>query len=142
MQRREAVRHPVVDEPTSMEARASGWIALTLQSGVIASAVLILFGLLLVAVHGGGTTVPSLDEALGRTDSVAPVHLRALWHDVTHLHGLAFIQAGLLVLILTPTLRVAITVVVFALERERILAALAVIVLLILVAGLVGIGAE
>jgi len=125
-----------------MDARASQWIALTLQGGVMASAALILFGLLLVALRGGGTVVPSLDEALGRTGEVAPVQIGALWHDLTRLHGLAFIQAGLLVLILTPTLRVAITVVVFAMERERILTLLAAVVLLILLAGLVGLGAE
>jgi uncharacterized membrane protein len=54
-------------------------------------------------------------------------------------HGQAFgvIMLGLIVLLLTPVLRVAVSIVAFLMERDRLYAAITAAVLLLLVAGVV-----
>jgi uncharacterized membrane protein len=53
-------------------------------------------------------------------------------HSAAHLRSEGLMQAGLILLILTPVARIAIAVAGFALERDRLYAVVSLIVLLIL----------
>ena len=85
-----------------------GWI---LQCGVILSAAVILFGLILFPFHPGGfstTRLLSFPQTLGE-----------VWAGLLILRPQAVITLGLLLLIATPVVRVAVAVVAFALEGDR-----------------------
>jgi len=85
-----------------------GWV---LQGGVIISAALILLGLFLLPTRPGGL---SLTRLLNFPQTLDAVRIGLLvWRPQ------AFIALGLLVLIATPVARVAVSILAFALERDR-----------------------
>jgi uncharacterized membrane protein len=55
-----------------------------------------------------------------------------IFHAAVHLHSEGLMQAGLVLLILTPVARVAMAVVGFALEKDRLYTVVSIVVLLIL----------
>src|SRR5579863_1361708 len=84
-----------------------------LLSGVIVSASIILVGVLLLLLH--------------HPDSFSNLNLQSfpqtptsLWAGLATLRSQAFIVTGLLLLIATPVLRVAVSVIAFALEHDRL----------------------
>src|SRR5450432_4347615 len=85
-----------------------GWV---LQGGVIISATLILLGLFLLPTRPGGLSITRLLNFPQTLDEVRVGLLT--WH------AQAFIALGLLVLIATPVARVAVSILVFTLERDR-----------------------
>lgn len=107
----------------NMMASIIGWI---LQGGVIVSAVVILFGILLLPLRPGGLTPQRLQNF--------PHSLDAVWVGLTGLHPQAYITLGLLLLIATPVMRVAASIVAFAIERDRLYVVITCIVLAILIA--------
>jgi uncharacterized membrane protein len=109
-----------------MMAAIIGWI---LQGGVIVSAAVILFGILLLPFRPGGLTPQRLETF--------PHSLGAVWTGLTGLHPQAFITLGLLLLIATPVMRVAVSVVAFAIERDRLYVVITLIVLAILITSFV-----
>lgn len=107
-----------------------GWI---LQGGVILSATVILIGMLLLLLHADSLSVHSLQ--------VFPHSLDQVWVGLLVLQPQAVIALGLLLLIATPVVRVAVSVVAFAIEHDRRYVIITLIVLAILVASfLVGKG--
>lgn len=131
----------VTEQQARDEAHAAALIGRVLRISVIAASILVVTGLLLVVVHPGPLDRPSLDTALGRTGSIPALGPRGILDGILHGRGQSVIQLGLLVLIISPSVRVAVTVLVFIRERRYVLAQLAGFVLLILLLGLVGIGA-
>ncbi len=123
-----------------MDVQESVWLAHVLRGGVLIAGALVLLGLALFLAggHGGPST---LDEALGKHAEVQRVHPRDIIDGARHGSSGAIILTGLLVLILTPTARVALTFVLFLQRKESIFAILAGVVLILLLLGLVGIGA-
>lgn len=105
-----------------------------LQTGVLVAAATVLAGgvLYLIQNHSGRvdyrTFVPGSPELL----SVSGI-VRA----AAHFESQGLIQLGLLLLIATPVARVAIAVVGFALERDRLYTVVSLIVLLILAFSLI-----
>jgi uncharacterized membrane protein len=100
----------------------SSWI---LRVGVITS-VLVMFGGLVMAFVQGGVSVQQME---GRTfvDS-----LPAIARGLTVRDPFALMEAGILLLVLTPILRVFAAVVLFALEeRDRLYTAVTFLVLLL-----------
>jgi uncharacterized membrane protein YfcA/uncharacterized membrane protein len=85
-----------------------GWI---LQGGVMLSAAVILFGLILFPFRAGGVSTERL--------LTFPQTLSEVWAGLLVLRAQAIITLGLLLLIATPVLRVAVSVAAFALERDR-----------------------
>lgn len=100
-----------------MSHRLEIWIARVLRIGVGVASGVILVGLLLSGLPTGPQGIPFL-----RADPVSIVRL------------------GLLLLILTPVVRVAMTVALFASEREWTFVAVTASVLFLLILGLAGIG--
>jgi len=121
------------------DARLSRVTGIVLRGGVIIAASLVLIGLVLFfAGHdvGGPKT---LDEATGKSGTAYDVSISTIWDGLTDGSSLSFIELGLLALILTPTVRVAVTAYFLARNRERILTGMAVFVLILLILGLFGI---
>lgn len=98
---RPSPRHRVVSIET-----ASSWV---LRVGVIASVVVMMTGLV-VGLARGSVTVYEMEhrEFSG--------HPSALWHGVISGNGFAVMELGLLILVLTPIVRVATAMLLFAFE--------------------------
>ncbi len=126
---RDAVR-PQISEP--VEA-AIGW---SLRIGVAISMVLVLAGAavsFIGGVYGGGD---ARRHTLTSVHVVVPKTLSAAFTGAAHGHGPALIALGCLVLILTPIIRVVVSVLGFALVKDRLYAAITLLVLVLLSASL------
>lgn len=108
-------------KPLELETVISG----ILRAGVLVSIGLVLLGVLMW-VAAGHTGYPP---------EVYPTSLPQVFAGVLAAKPLAVVQAGLLVLILTPVLQVGASVAMFAQERDRVFAVLAACVLVLLVCG-------
>ncbi|GCE26314.1 membrane protein [Dictyobacter alpinus] len=95
-----------------------GWV---LQIGVLVSAVIIVLGVGLYFLH------PS-----GQAGIQIPHTLIQIFQGVLAFQPEAIIALGLIVLIATPVVRVAISILGFALEHDRTFALISLLVLLIL----------
>ncbi len=104
-------------------------IGYTLRIGVIAAAVLVLAGGVYYLIENAfapadyHTFHPAVKHALD---------LSAIVQNALALNSLGIIQLGLLVLIATPIVRVILSVVAFALERDLLYVAVTVVVLVVL----------
>jgi uncharacterized membrane protein len=104
-------------------------IGYTLRIGVIAAAVLVLAGGVYYLIENANTAAdyhtfhPSVKHSLD---------LSAIVQNALALNSLGIIQLGLLVLIATPIVRVILSVVAFALERDLLYVAVTVVVLAVL----------
>jgi uncharacterized membrane protein len=98
-----------------------------LQGGVILSSAVILIGLVMLLLRGSGLSERYL--------ATFPHTFSQVWTGLLGLHPQSIIALGLILLILTPVMRVAISIVAFALERDRLYVVITSIVLLILIAG-------
>jgi uncharacterized membrane protein len=114
-------------------------IGRTLRIGVLTSAAFIIFGLLLYFITDDGPQ--TVDEVLAKGHEITQISLSTIIDGVEDASPEAFIQVGILVLILTPIVRVAMTLGLFARQRDWTFVALAGFVLVVLLLGLIGIGA-
>jgi uncharacterized membrane protein len=106
-----------------------------LRVGVALSGAIVLVGGLIYLVRHGAEA-PGYHVFRGE-----PADLRTLggiFRDAVALRGRGIIQLGLLLLIATPVARVAYLVYAFARQRDRLYAAIALIVLVLLAYGLTG----
>jgi uncharacterized membrane protein len=111
------------------DKRLEGIIGQLLRAGVLLSAAVVTAGGLFYVVrnHAARVSFRSFAPAGPATRTVS-----GIFHSAAHLNSQGLIQAGLLLLILTPVARVALAVVGFALERDRLYALVSLAVLLIL----------
>ncbi len=105
-------------EPGIAAHAVIGWI---LQGGVMLSAVVIVLGLLLLPTRPGGLSVARLLNF--------PATLLQVGQGLLILRPQAIISLGLLLLIATPVVRVAVSVITFVLERDRLYATITCLVL-------------
>jgi uncharacterized membrane protein len=108
-------------------------IFVVLRAGVGLSIAIVLVGLVITFVHHPGyfSSRPSLGS-LTSPSAHFPNTLVDVASGVRNGHGQAIIMAGLLVLIATPVVRVALSDVVFVIARDRLYAAITTAVLVIL----------
>jgi uncharacterized membrane protein YfcA/uncharacterized membrane protein len=99
-----------------------GWI---LQGGVMLSASIILIGLIMLPFHSKGFSVSGL--------LAFPQTFSQIWAGLLALQPQSIIALGLLLLIATPVLRVAVSIVTFALDRDLRFVVITVLVLVILI---------
>jgi uncharacterized membrane protein len=100
------------------------WVSTVLIVGVSASAVLVAIGFV------SGLAIGWTGSLLGAAPSVAdPTDFSGLIAGLGALRPIAIAQAGLLVLIATPVVRVGVSLVVFVLDRDRLYAAITAAVL-------------
>ena len=112
-------------------------ISMVLRIGVVVSALVILVGLVLMFAHHaaylsirGGTTYKVLTS--GATQF--PHSFATLRSSLGHADGRGIVVLGVMVLILTPVLRVAVGVLSFLYERDVPMAAVTSYVLVVLIA--------
>lgn len=129
-------------ERSRLDARANIWAARSLQLGVSLAALCIATGLLLALFTDYHAANANLQRDLDGNKVANSLQLSSLLDAPGDIAGQGIIRLGIYVLIATPMVRVAITVVVFAMQRNRILTACAAFVLVVLVLGLIGVGIE
>lgn len=104
-----------------------------LQIGVlVAAAVTFVAGVLYLARHGGGVADYHVFHSVPQTLS----SLGGIYHGLVAGQRAAFVQLGLVLLILTPMARVALTLGAFLIQKDRLYVLLTTIVLSVLVYGL------
>ena len=108
-------------------------ISRVLRIGVMASLFLIVLGTLLTFLHHPAYVSSPNDLArLTRPGAAVPHTLRGVANGVLALQGQSIVATGLLVLILTPVMRVAVSIAAFTVQRDRIYMAITSVVLLLL----------
>lgn len=104
-------------------------IGYTLRIGVIAAAVLVLAGGVYYLIENANTAV---DYHTFHPAAKHSLDLSAIVQNVLALNSLGIIQLGLLVLVATPVVRVILSVIAFALERDLLYVAVTAVVLAVL----------
>ena len=106
-----------------------------LQIGVMIAAVVVFAGGAALLGRNGGEPI-DFHTFRGAT---APFRdLSAIARGVGQLDSRAIVQLGLVLLIATPVARVALTLIVFVIRRDRLYSVLTLIVFVLLIVGLVG----
>lgn len=108
--------------------RTNDMISWLLQIGVIVSSIIIIIGLLLTLLQPGALTNQSLTNF--------PHTLDQFFAGLLRLQPLAVIMLGLAILIATPILRVAFSILAFYLERDYRYVIITCIVLALLILGM------
>jgi uncharacterized membrane protein len=106
-----------------------------LRTGVITSLSVIICGTVLTFLHHPSFTNSPKDLArLTKPGAAFPRSLTQVVHGVRSFEGRAVVVTGLLLLILTPVLRVAVSIGAFVYERDPVFVAITATVLALLVA--------
>ena len=116
---------PIVDDVRIPQARALGRleavISTLLRAGVIVSIAVIFIGMIVsYARHPEAVREPDALQVLTSKDASFPHSLNEVLTGVLALRGQAIMALGLLILIATPVLRVAASVIAFAAQRDVI----------------------
>ena len=106
-------------------------------SGVLRGGVLLSVAIIL----GGAAWFFYLTSIGGLVHPSFPDTLPAVWHGLLALDPPSIIVVGLLVLLATPVMRVAVSIIAFALEEDRTYVTITTLVLAILLFSIFGIGA-
>lgn len=116
------------------DRRVELFIGRILQAGVMLAAGVVLLGAaLLLRLHGG--EVADFREFAGPSAGLRS--LGGILAGAAALDPFAIVQLGLVLLIGTPVARVALTLIAFAIQRDRLYVMMTAVVLALLVAGLV-----
>ncbi len=108
-------------------------ITMLLRAGVLLSVVILTIGMVITFAHHPDyfSSRPALGQ-LTAAGSHFPNTLGEVISGVLEVRGQAIMMAGLLVLIATPVARVALSVVIFLIERDRLFAVITATVFVIL----------
>lgn len=107
-------------------------ISRVLRVGVGTSLVLIAVGSLLSFLEGDYSRSPAEVARLTGPGGAFPRTVAWFAHGLAHGDGQAVIVAGLLILILTPIVRVAVSLIGFVREKDRIYTVITAVVLILL----------
>jgi|SRR6267142_3243577 len=120
---------PLAPETLEQEHGLEKMIGNLLRAGVVISAIVVLTGAVLwLAEHGA----EHADYRVFRARSGGLTSVSAILHDARQLHSLGIIQLGLLLLVLTPVMRVIFSAAGFAAERDWLYLAITISVLAVL----------
>ena len=116
-------------------------VSKVLRYGVIVSAVVVIFGLLLVVLGARSANFPdSLSHLIQLNYGKPTLDMSTLISGVVHLKGDYIIQLGLLILLATPLVRVGASVLLFAAERDTLYVAVTLVVLTVLIISIFVVG--
>jgi uncharacterized membrane protein len=118
-----------------LDPRVQQAVGNLLRAGVLLAAAVVLFGGILY-LYRHGQALPSYHIFRGEPSDLR--HPAGMLRDALADRGRGIVQLGLLLLVATPVARVALTAVAFALERDRTYVVVALIVLGLLLASLIG----
>ena len=116
------------------------WISHVLRWGVLLSAAVILIGGAIFLLSGPAARDPHSLHQLVRGEYSNRSSLSDNFRGLQHHRGLAVVDVGLFLLILTPVIRVGMTFVLFFLQKDWVFAAVTAVVLCVLVVGVSGVG--
>src|SRR5271165_138220 len=117
---------PASSDENRLVRRSELVISSVLRGGVILSATIIAIGVLAYYLFGGRHVIyPG-----GRT---YPASIPAIWFGLSHADPVAIVALGLVILLATPVVRVAVSIIAFAISRDRLYVAITTLVLLILI---------
>jgi uncharacterized membrane protein len=124
-------------EKSSLNAEPIGQIELLisrlLRAGVVISLSTVAAGLLLMFIHHPGYLHSAMDlQRLTSPGAAFPHTLREMVTGLAAMQGQAVVVLGLLLLIATPIMRVAVSVAGFVLQRDRVFAVITSAVLVML----------
>ena len=120
-------------ETESADVRTEIIISTLLRTGVVLSLLTILAGVVLMFAHHPDYLRSSADlNRLAAPGAAFPHSLAEVARGLRDFRGQSIVVVGLLVLIATPIFRVAVTVVLFAIERDRIYVLITAAVLFVL----------
>lgn len=94
-----------------------------MRIGVLLAALVMLIGLLLFFINGNG----------GYSNNAYPTTLQGIWSGLGQFKAYAYMMAGIFLLILTPVLRVVVSIYAFIVEKDRLYTIITSMVLLILI---------
>jgi uncharacterized membrane protein YfcA/uncharacterized membrane protein len=120
-------------QPAKAANSTYNMIGLVLQGGVLLSAMVILIGLLLESLKP--------DKFAPQKLQIFPQTFGQVWTGLLAFHPQAVITLGLLLLIATPVVRVAVSILAFAVERDLRYVVITTLVLLILLFSIFYVGA-
>jgi uncharacterized membrane protein len=124
------------EDPQPADEKLELLLAYLLRAGVILAALISAAGLVLLFVRG--TNLELRDKNFhGEPERLRTLH--GVLMGALALRPRACMQLGLLILVATPIARVALSVIGFALERDRLYTVITLFVLGLLVAGLLGV---
>jgi uncharacterized membrane protein len=112
-------------------------ISIALRTGVLLSMAVIVIGVALTFVHHPDyfRSRPALGE-LTSAGATYPHTIRAVASDARQGHGQAIAMVGILLLIATPIVRVALSTALFAVEKDKLYAGITLVVLILLLVSL------
>ena len=116
------------------------WISHVLRWGVVLAAVVVMIGGAVFLAAGPAPRDPHSLHALIHHEYVNRSSLSAKVTGLKHVRGLAIVDVGLMLLILTPVVRVAMTFVLFFKQRDWLYTIVTAAVLAILLLGISGAG--
>jgi uncharacterized membrane protein len=112
-------------------------IGVLLRIGVGISIAIILAGTIMTfANHTDYLTSTAAFHTVTDTDASFPTSPAAIFHGLLDLQGRAVVMIGLYLLILTPVMRVGVSIIAFAHERDRAFVAITAFVFLLLAGSL------
>ncbi len=127
------------DVPTTTESRqttlAQQLIGLSLRAGVGISAIIVIYGAVLYLMQFGMQPA-NLSKFTGQPESLTQIP--TIFQQAIAGHSPAIIQSGLLILIFTPIFRVAVSVILFLIEKDWLYVGITLLVLALLMFGLFG----
>jgi uncharacterized membrane protein len=108
---------PYIPTPHDMDR----WISWLLRGGVLLSLVFLVAGTVITFIHHPGylSTAISTHALKNPAEGVIPNHIPDIFQMMKEGRGQGFVGFGLLVLIATPVMRVALSIVTFWLEKDR-----------------------
>jgi uncharacterized membrane protein len=113
-------------------------ISRLLRGGVLLSLGIVLVGTVLTFVHHPTyATSPGEFDRLTSNEASFPTSLADVVRGVGNLEGRAIVTLGLLVLLATPVMRVAVSILAFLHERDHTFAVITSVVLMLLITSLV-----
>jgi uncharacterized membrane protein len=126
---------PVVRVPANdaLVRRAELIISGVLRIGVVTSMTLILLGSILSFIHHRQyVSSPAELQRLTHPGDAVPQSVGSVFNGIRQLRGQSIVAAGLLLLVLTPVVRVATSILAFAAQRDRMYVLITSVVLLLL----------
>jgi uncharacterized membrane protein len=132
------LRHHERAEEDERVRRVELAISTLLRIGVLASLLIVLVGTVVTFVHHPHYLTSRRDLVrLTRPGAEFPHSVPSVIHGLGHSQGRAIVMTGLLLLIATPVLRVAISVLAFVYQRDRTFVVITSVVLALLLASFV-----
>jgi len=121
---------PAPDKSDSRLRLVELTISVLLRSGVFASLALVIFGTVLSFLHHPSYLHSTADLVLLASPHAAFPHTpQQIMQDLQVWRGQAFVAVGLILLIATPIMRVAVSILAFIYQRDRVFVLVTTIVL-------------